>query len=55
MDSIFYDERNYVKPEEDSWQEVLFELTTHCNLNCPFCLNASSAQNDEYMSLEDFK
>lgn len=55
MNNIFYDERNYTKPEKDNWQNVLFELTTYCNLNCPFCLNASSTQNNEYMSLDNFK
>ena len=55
MKDIFYDERNYVKPTEDTWHEVLFELTTYCNLNCPFCLNDSSLSNKEFMSLENFK
>lgn len=55
MSDVFYDERKYVKPAKDTWHEVLFELTTYCNLNCPFCLNASSVTNSEFMSLENFK
>lgn len=55
MKNIFYEERKYRKPEKDGWQEVLFELTSYCNLNCPFCLNASSVQNDEFMTFEHFR
>ncbi|MCI9142199.1 MAG: radical SAM protein [Lachnospiraceae bacterium] len=54
-EKIYYDKRNYIKPTEDNWQEVLFELTSYCNLNCPFCLNESSAENKEYMTFDNFK
>ena len=55
MKDIFYDAQKYKKPEKDDWREVLFEVTTYCNLNCPFCLNASSIHNDEYMTFDNFK
>lgn len=55
MKDIFYDERKYMKPVKDTWQDALFELTTYCNLNCPFCLNDSTVTNSEFMSLENFK
>ena len=36
-------------------RKVLFEITTFCNLNCPFCFNASSYDKHKIMTFDDFK
>ena len=55
MNRLLFDEAKYIKPEEDSWDNFLFELTDYCNLNCPFCLNSSSTGNSGFMTFENFK
>lgn len=55
MNDIFLDKSKYIKPEKNNWNEVLFEITSYCNLDCPFCLNDSSIHNNEFMSFDDFR
>ena len=55
MVNLLYDLEDKKKPEYDKWEHMLFEITDYCNLDCPFCLNASSRNNTNFMSIEDFK
>lgn len=55
MKNVLFDSKHYIKPIKDDWENVLFELTDFCNLNCPFCLNDSSSDNKTYLSLSQFQ
>lgn len=37
------------------FDDMIVEITSFCNLNCPICFNDSSVFNEEIMELEDFK
>ncbi len=48
-------DRNWGKHPCYAWNQFTLDVTNYCNLNCPFCYNASAPTRKEFLSLEHFK